>query len=252
MFKTTLTALCLILTMATCNAEEIKMSVDNTHPRVGETVTLTFETTFLSKVITKDLPAGVETSREEYTPESSLEKRITFSKEGKQTLGPFTFTFNGTSYTSNTINVIVGKAIDETKEGLYIRHFNSDDGYIMIVEQIYKPSPKKEEATPDFSSGDFDLSSLSLGAFQENGSVKVVEGPVQGLSFQAFNTISRSAGNDFVMNPDGSFAGPSLMYQKRFYHVRFTDTYTGKFILKKEHLTNLPKGMKVPKVIIQR
>lgn len=227
MFKTKSILILLFLTLCySLQAENIptdtlKIEVDTVEPRLGESITLSFDMKFLNDEIEKQLPKGVEIGNSSVfnLTNGELRKTVSFDKVGKYVLGPFNFKFNGREMTTNTIEINVIEALP-FKEGVWIRYIENGNKKYVIIEQL------KEYTKTDLN--DF-----------KNSFVELEENITEGLT--AYSNSSSTS----TTHKDGVISNPAFFYHIKRYLITTTNDFKGKFKLKEKYLKNVPKKTKV-------
>jgi hypothetical protein len=226
MKKILVLSFCLLTIFA--SAQVVKISVDNTEPRVGQEVVLTIDATFFDEVVEESM-SGVAFS----DMKSTFDRKFIPQREGEMMVGPYTFQFNGKSYRTNEIRLNVIEALPD-KEGVWIRKLTIGDEQYILIEQIVVNKP---------TAGNDSNVSLSWQSDTDGLAELDVEN-VEGLSFFK----NRSGHGGVPGNSREYKEGTSYCYG--FYKIQKQEGYAGGFKLKEKHIKNLPKGTKIPEIII--
>jgi hypothetical protein len=229
MKKILVVALCSLTIFA--SAQVVKISVDNTEPRVGQEVVLTIDATFFDNMVQESM-----TSVSFSDTKSSFDRKFIPQKEGETLIGPYTFEFNGKSYRTNEIKLNVIEALPD-KEGVWIRKLTIDEDQYILIEQIVISKQVK--------SVDGNNISISWETDTDNLAELDIEN-VKGLSFFK----NRSGHGGAPGNSREYQAGANYCY--KFYKIQRDAEFEGGFKLKEKHFKNLPKGTKVPDIVIDK
>ena len=115
----------LLILASTVHAQDIKLEVIYTQPRVGQTFSFSLNLDFLEKYLKETLPSEMELSGT--SAFTTYSNDIQVNDTGKFILGPFMFNFNGQTLKTDSVIIQVIKPLEE-KEGIWIRFVenNSD------------------------------------------------------------------------------------------------------------------------------
>lgn len=215
----------------------IPLHVDNSEPRVGETITLSFNVSFLIETIkaqSKDSLQFVANSMGYQSRNDKLLSKIKYETEGVHVVGPFSFTFNGVDYTTDSIEVNVLPSIPN-EVGIWVRTVIEEGETYVIIEQNMKDNDKtskKHKANKAYPMG---MSEEKQASLQEN--------PEEGLRFnRVFMNISSSSVEI------GKESSHSLRHYYSKFKVTLSDEYQSDGELKPEYFTNLPRDFKLDKI----
>lgn len=211
-------------------AQEVKISVDNTEPRVGQEVVLTIDATFFDDMI-KDAMTSVSFS----DMKSSFDRKFRPEREGEIIIGPYTFEFNGKTFRTNEIKLNVIEALPD-KEGAWVRKVTIGDEQYILIEQIVVNKPVTKNTNDGFHIS-WDTASEGLAELSVDG--------VKGLSF--FENRSGRGGTPGTARE----YSPGTSYCFKFYRIDRSDGFSGNFKLKEKHFKNLPKGTRIPEIVIE-
>lgn len=229
----TLTLLLTGLTI-TASGQNIQIKVDNTEPRLGQEINLTIETNFFEEFLKGTFTDSIE-FRQTYS-NKDLTKTIIAKRLGPMTIGPIKFEFNGVTYLSNSITINVIPNLTD-KEGVWIRKLKIDNKDYIVIEQISIIKP--------VTTGSGNTWNTEWKATEDN-LVKLIKEP-EDVGIEFFEGRSGMGGH-----PDKSKGySPSISYSYKFYEIKKLPGFTGVFRLKEKYFENLPKGTKIPEIIIE-
>lgn len=214
-------------------AQNLKIKVDNTEPRLGQEINLTMESIFFEDFLNKTCTDSLQFKKSYSNPD--LTKTIVANRLGQLTIGPIKFEFNGVNYVSNSIKInVIPNLSDE--EGVWIRKMKIEDKEFILIEQISKTEPMTS-VTENALRIEWKATPESL--------VKLIKEPKeQGIEF-----LDRRSG--VGAHPDPSKEHPhSISYSYKFYEIKKSSKFKESFRLKEEHFQNLPKGAKIPNIVI--
>jgi hypothetical protein len=216
-----------VLTILT--SAQVKISVDNTEPRVGQEVVLTIDATFFDEMVKESMTSVAFSDMT-----STFDRKFIPQREGEIMVGPYTFEFNGKSYRTNEIKLNVIEALPD-KEGVWVRKLTIGDEEYILIEQIVVNKPT--------TSGTGNNVSLSWQTDTDGLTELDVEN-VKGLAFFK----NRSGHGGAPGNSREYKEGTSYCY--KFYRIDRQEGFTGGFKLKEKHFKNLPKGTNIPEIVI--
>jgi hypothetical protein len=211
------------------SAQVVKISVDNTEPRVGQEVVLTIDATFFDEMV-KELMTSVAFS----DMTSTFDRKFIPQREGEIMVGPYTFEFNGKSYRTNEIKLNVIEALPD-KEGVWVRKLTIGDEEYILIEQIVVNKP-----TTTGSDNNISLSWQT----DTDGLAELDVENVKGLAFFK----NRSGHGGVPGNSREYKEGTSYCF--KYYRIDRQEGFAGGFKLKEKHFKNLPKGTNLPDIVI--
>jgi hypothetical protein len=202
-------------------AQNLTISVDHTEPRLGQEINLSLQSDFFNEFLEDSFSDSFELwgsyLNEPFT------RTIVVRRLGSLTIGPIQFEFNGKKYSSNSISLNVLPDLPE-KEGVWIRKLRIDSTDFILIEQI---------------------TGVQAGNSSDEKLTRLIKEPSEvSIRFSEWRS-----GSGVQPNTEKSLP-PSLKYSYRFYEIRKGEEFTGKFKLKEIHFTDLPKGVKIPEIII--
>jgi hypothetical protein len=211
------------------SAQVVKISVDNTEPRVGQEVVLTIDASFFDYMIKESLTSVAFSDMQ-----STFDRKFIPGHEGEIMIGPFMFEFNGKSYRTNEIRLNVIEALPD-REGIWIRKLTIGADQYILIEQIVVNEPKNKKTE----------SGISMSwATDSDGLAELDVTDVKGLSFFK----NRSGHGGAPGNSREYTLGTSYCF--KFYRIDKGEGFSGSFKLKERHFRNLPKGTKIPEIVI--
>lgn len=224
--------------------DTLKLAVDNPGPRVGDEVELSFSFDFFSDHLKSQLNSEVEmkSSLSAFGSNSDkLIRRIEFTKQGKRTIGPFKFGFNGKTLTTDSISFDVAEKLP-FEEGVWIRLISDyQDNKLLIVEQLVKNES-------DYSDNKNGFSYTIGGKMDEK--TELVE--IEEVSENGLEITFRSSKSKTRTKDGGDTYAAGLTYSFKKYQIEFDESFDGPFTLKKKHLINLPKKTSFDNIVISR
>lgn len=135
---------------------KLSLKLDNYHPRVGDKIKVALGIDFFGEMIKSQLGDDAFIDQPSY-PFDALGKQavktISFKQSGVHSIGPFSFEFNGTSYITDAITLVVPDKLSSKKEGVYVRlSSNKERGdqnntQYLIIEQFVKSEAKIDSLT---------------------------------------------------------------------------------------------------------
>lgn len=215
------------------SGQNIQLKVDNTEPRMWQEITLTIETRFFEEFLKSTFTDSIEL-KQTYS-NKDLKKTIIPKRLGLMTIGPIQFDFNGVTYFSNSITInVISNLSDE--EGVWIRKLRIDTADYIVIEQISTIKPVITSSPNTWNT--------EWKATQENLAKLIKEPDDDDIEF--FQSRSGMGGH-----PDKSKGyPPSISYSYKFYEIRKGSKFKGNFKLKERHFESLPKGTKIPDIVI--
>lgn len=214
-------------------AQNINIKVDNTEPRLGQEISLTIETKFFEEFLKGTFTDSVEFKQT--FSNKDLTKTIIAKRLGPMTIGPLKFEFNGVTYLSNSIIINVIPNLTD-QEGVWIRKLKIDNKDYIVIEQIVTIKP--------VTTGSGNTWNTEWKSTEEN-LVELIKEP-DNVDIEFFQGRSGMGGH-----PDKSKGyPPSISYSYKFYEVKRGSDFKGPFKLKEKHFEKLPKGTKIPDIII--
>lgn len=141
---------------------------------------------------------------------------------------------NFTGFSTLTINVIPNLT---DKEGVWIRKLKIDDTDYILIEQISIIKPVTTNSVDSWN--------IEWRATEENLVRLSKEPKGEDIEFED----SRSGMGE---HPDPDKGYPhSINYSYKFYEIKKGVGFKGRFKLKERHFENLPKGTKIPDIVIE-
>lgn len=210
------------------SAQNIQIRVDNTEPRLGQEINLTVEILFFEEFLKGALSDNLELKP---THSNMMRATIIPKQLGPTTIGPLEFQFNGVTYLSNSISINVIPNLTD-KEGVWVRKLRMDDKDFVVVEQITTLKPKTKGSSTEWKP-------------VEDNLVKLIEAPA-GKHIEFFEGRSVMGGH-----PDKSKGyPPSISYSCKVYSVKKQPGFAGDFRLEEKYFENLPRGTRIPEIVI--
>ncbi len=214
-------------------AQNIQIKIDNSEPRLGQEINLTIETNFFEEFLKRTFTDSIEFKQTFSNKE--LTKTIVAKQLGPMTIGPLRFEFNGVTYLSNSIIINVIPNLTD-KEGVWIRKLKIDSKDYIVIEQISIIKP--------VTTGSGNTWNTEWKSTEEN-LVKLIKEP-ENEDIEFFEGRSGMGGH-----PDKNKGySPSISYSYKFYEIKKGSGFKGVFRLKEKHFENLPKGTKIPEIVI--
>lgn len=235
-----MTRLCftfLALSIATClfAQQNIKISVNNSEPRVGQEFILTVESEFLDSYLKQVLPTELTISTGPFST-SDTYRKLMATKEGQMTIGPLEFTFNGVKYKSNSITINVIPMLGDS-EGLWVRKIRLDEDDYIVIEQILIA---KKITTYDKSTTTDTWESRS-----DEFARLIVDTDFEGIKFK--DSRSGIGGHPDILNSHPS----EISYSYKYYKIIKSPDFDGKVKLTKKHFVNLPDDVELKTIVIK-
>lgn len=223
------------------NAQDtLHLSINNEVPRVDDKIKISFSTDFLTDEINNQLNTNEIELKKSFSSYhgsiNKLENEFSFKKEGRHTIGPFNFKFNGDTLTTDSLVIEVAEKLPST-EGVWVRFTHTSNGSLLIVEQFLKTKKKESKDTHHSFSR-----SVTGGSDEESiyTEVKLISEDGIKIKFkQSKTTTSTLLGKDFS-------------YSFKMYKVEFNDDNTEPFILKKKHFNNFPKKTSYEEITLKK
>lgn len=231
-----ITAIVLLTTGLTTSsfAQNIRIKVDNTEPRLGQEINLTIETSFFEEFLRKSFSDSIE-FKETYS-NKDLTKTLIAKRLGPMTIGPMQFEFNGVTYSSNSLSINVIPNLTD-KEGVWIRKLKIDSTDYILIEQITIIKP--------VTTGSVNSWNTEWRATEENLTRLIKEPKEEGIEFADWRS-------GMGQHPDADKDySPSISYSYKFYEIKKGAGFKRSFKLKERHFENLPKGAKIPEIVIE-
>jgi BatD DUF11 like domain len=214
-------------------AQNVKISVDNTEPRVGQEFTLTFEADFFSDLLHKAISdsIGFDTSDANKDLTSTMFARY----KGPMTVGPFKFEFNGKQYWSNTVHLNVLEGLDG-KKGVWLRKIKIDEKDYLLLEQIVLLTPIVTTSANTWN---------TEWKNKEENLAELIQKP-KGEDIEFYETRSGMGGK-----PDKTRDyPPEVSYAYKFYQIKKGPKFKGPLKLTEKNFRKLPPGANVSPIEI--
>lgn len=134
-----------LFSVATVFSQDILIRVSNNYPEIGEEVEISFNFLFLDDMLQNSLGNDFELDetwinrKKDFNSDlpfnfNSFEKRsFTAKQAGDYQIGPYNFTVNGKTYTSDSVTLHVGKTkITENELKVYFNKYNNGTARIIF------------------------------------------------------------------------------------------------------------------------
>ncbi len=210
--------------------QNVEIFINNPQPRINQEFELIINVEHLAKFVDDILPSEIipkgKFTRDQYT-------RVLEAKDtGSITIGPINFTFNDENYTSNKIEFnVIGKL--KMEEGIWLRHILHDKKeYVIIEQRIFSDGLKVYNSETMKMEWD---SNARYASFKQN-----IGRDIRLVEKYSNRKVESKMGNS-VFN-----------YAITVYEVEKNDYFSGKFILKKKHLNDLPRKTELTPIIIKK
>lgn len=227
------------------NAQDtLMLSLDNSSPRVGDKVELSFSFDFFTRDFADQMSDDIIVSNSSSifgAASDDFMRTLEFTQTGTQTIGPFKFDINGKTILTDSITIDVAKALP-FKEGAWMRITSDPEGNkYLIIEQLIKNESNYAETDNGYT--------YSVGGEMNEKTEFAELGEIyeEGLSINFRQSKSNTRTND-----DEDIFAPGLSYSYKRYHIETTDRFSGTFALKKSHFKNLPKKAYATDLVITK
>lgn len=225
---------CVLLATLTFGQNPIALKLDNHHPRVGEDITISFPLVFIDNQVDAamtDLQDNIQKSALfNYRESSSYEKTFAFDSPGEYVVGPFEFSFNDSTYSTDSIIVTVIEDIP-FEEGVWVRLVEENGKQFLIIEQ-YADGIE----VPSYSPDNFGTNSNKA---PKSDFADLKETSINGVTFSTRYTSTKQRSEN-----ENNFMGPKLTYRYRKYAISFESGVTSKLVLTKKDFQSFPKKVK--------
>src|ERR1700722_9641263 len=137
-----------------CPAQVLYLQISNPQPRVGQTFTVSVDADTLAAIlfnpISNQFKVLLSDGSDARTETPKLAIPMTALKKGKNIIGPLSFEFNGTKYTTSKLEFEVVDSLPAAiTRGLWIRKvmFNEFTFAILIEERLPEDSSSNDNGT---------------------------------------------------------------------------------------------------------
>jgi hypothetical protein len=217
-------------------AQNLTLQISNPQPRVGESFTVSFSMDFFNEQMSEQLQqqASLEVSQPSYT-DKQYSRTLTATKAGTYPIGPYSFTFNGITYTSNQVTIEVIEPLAR-QEGIWLRQVQFGGEDFLILEQMI-PNLQTTPMTPsEFEQGmhhDFEKAFASLR-----------QQPAAGINLNRRHSTTTAESAD-------NTGKASLGYSLQIYRIEKEEAFAGSLQLQPEHFQNLPSNARLPILVLR-
>lgn len=228
--------LLVVLFCASCTfgySQTTKLTVHNPLQRVGDrlSVSYTIDPTVKEEDENTNIKPEPRTCR---TVDNSLGRgsfMLTkeFDKVGDYTIGPFRCFVEGKLYETNTLTLKVYPKLPNRVVGVWVNYINFDNGHYIVIENR---EVRKENHDPyNFNRDD-------------KTSVQLVD--------SLFNSEDKEAIRHSISTSSGRFDGIMYTQKTHIYKIWLSSDYDNSFILKEEHLKNIPENTTIEPVLVTK
>ncbi|EMR04246.1 BatD family protein [Cesiribacter andamanensis] len=217
-------------------AQNLTLQISNPQPRVGESFTVSFSMDFFNEQMSQQLQqqASLEVSQPPFT-HKHYSRTFTATRAGQYTLGPYSFTFNGVTHTSNQLTIEVIEPLAK-EEGIWLRQVQFGGEDFLILEQMI-PNLQTTPMTPsEFEQGmhhDFEKAFASLR-----------QQPAAGINLNRRHSTTAAESTDKT-------GKASIGYSLQIYRIEKEEAFAGSLQLQPEHFQNLPANIELPMLVLR-
>lgn len=205
----------------------LSTEISNPAPRVGETITLSIQNTFLDDILNQQLDSLNTKQISTTSNNKDTQIELMMKDTGTYQIGPIQFTLNGVHYTTNQLTIPVMPALPKS-EGFWVRSASIDNKHYIILEQVISED-NLAKATKKESKVDDDM-----GQFMHNS----------GFAGLKYKTDNRDL--VFTFRSSSSNGDGNMNTYQAIYVVSFGDAATDSYTLQESDFNNLPKGTELP------
>ncbi|MDH5379995.1 MAG: BatD family protein [Cyclobacteriaceae bacterium] len=222
--------------------DTLQIKLDNTMPRLGEKIELSFSIDFFTNALQKQLGENIELTNASSifgSQNKEFTRVLQLNKLGEYPIGPFSFNFNEKNYTTNSLTIKVIEALP-FEEGIWIRLIENNGKKYLIVEQLISNKSDLKKTSNGYS--------YTVGGIknEKDNFAEIIESSKNGI------TINFRGSRTNTIKPEGAgLTDPGLSYSFKKYEVVLDDEYMGDYILSNKDFTNLPKKTKIEKIEIR-
>ena len=129
--------------------QTIELKISSPQPRLKEKVELSLDINYVRAQIFKTEVGKFEIAEDLGNTDANLMiMKVNALKKGKQSIGPLSFTMNGTKYSTNKIEYEVIEALPKVDKGLWFRKvMTSDSTLCVIIEQRIPANSKVKKVS---------------------------------------------------------------------------------------------------------
>ncbi|WP_298512323.1 BatD family protein [uncultured Kordia sp.] len=223
--------------------EKITLTIDNPSPRVGQEIKLSINSDFFTDYLQKQMDSDIELTNSTSVfgkSSNSFERIIIFKEAKKYTIGPFNFEFNGTKYTTTTIDVDVLPEL-KLEAGVWIRIKEHEGETLLILEQLIRNESNKKSTDNKVS--------YTIGGVKPAGTVfaELKNEIALGITIRKYMS---SSSTKRVNEED--FSSPGFSYSIQKYKVEFDRDFKGSYTITEKDFENLPKDFPIDYIELKK
>lgn len=220
--------------------QTLELKISSPQPRLKEKIEISLDINWIRAQIFKTEFGKFEAAEEIGNSDANLMvMKVNALKKGKQSIGPLSFTLNGTKYSTTKIEYTVIEALPNVDKGLWFRKvMTSDTTFCIIIEQRIPANSKVKQ-----------ISKNETKYYSEPTNDNIVK-------FKSFYSIDGLDGNNSASYSDFSYIIDDAGTRKE-YMSGYSITYfkiadrTKKIKITKDKFQNIPSDYKFEDIIIQ-
>lgn len=220
--------------------QTIELKISSPQPRLKEKVELSLDINYVRAQIFKTEVGKFEIAEDLGNTDANLMiMKVNALKKGKQTIGPLSFTMNGTKYSTNKIEYEVIEALPKVDKGLWFRKvFTSDTSFCIIIEQRIPANSKVTKISEKETKYWTEPTSDNIAKFKYSYSIDGLDGNTA-TAFSDFGSIKDEKGIQKQFMTGYSITFFKIVDRKK------------KIIITKDKFENLPTDFKFEDIIVQ-